>query len=40
MKSCPECGSRKISWSNGEIICNKCGSVIGESFVSGKRIVV
>lgn len=40
MKSCPECGSTKISWENAGLICEKCGSILKEAFFSGERIVV
>jgi transcription initiation factor TFIIIB Brf1 subunit/transcription initiation factor TFIIB len=40
MESCPECGSKKISWDSSGLVCNKCGSILKESFFSGERIVV
>ncbi len=37
---CPECGSKDIGRdSNGEVICNECGFVIEEGFVSGNVVL-
>jgi transcription initiation factor TFIIIB Brf1 subunit/transcription initiation factor TFIIB len=40
MKKCPDCGSKNIAWKNVELMCNKCGFILEESFFSGERILV
>jgi transcription initiation factor TFIIIB Brf1 subunit/transcription initiation factor TFIIB len=39
MKSCPECGSKKLNHNNKGLICGECGAVIEESIYSGERII-
>jgi ribosomal protein L37AE/L43A len=39
MKSCPECGSKKLKYTNEGLICGDCGTVIEESIYSGERII-
>jgi transcription initiation factor TFIIIB Brf1 subunit/transcription initiation factor TFIIB len=39
MKSCPECGSKKLERSYEGLICGDCGAVIEESIYSGERII-
>jgi len=39
MKTCPECGSKKIEMKNSEVLCKDCGLVIGEVNYSGGRVV-
>ncbi|MEM7826154.1 MAG: TFIIB-type zinc ribbon-containing protein [Candidatus Aenigmatarchaeota archaeon] len=37
MKSCPECGSEKLEFSNEGLICSECGAILEESIYSGER---
>ncbi|MEM5878905.1 MAG: TFIIB-type zinc ribbon-containing protein [Candidatus Aenigmatarchaeota archaeon] len=36
---CPECGSDNLKHDFEGLICKDCGTVIEESFISGKRII-
>jgi len=41
MKTCPECGSKRINWENGSgLLCKDCGLVIEEGMYSGERPLV
>ena len=39
MKVCPECGSKKLGNSRDGLICRSCGTILGENYFSGRRIV-
>lgn len=39
MKSCPECGSRKLELKASEMLCGKCGLVITQMMYSGSKII-
>ncbi|MEM5836279.1 MAG: TFIIB-type zinc ribbon-containing protein [Candidatus Aenigmatarchaeota archaeon] len=39
MKACPECGSDNLKHDFEGLVCEKCGIVIEESIISGKRII-